>query len=113
MHKGGGTCRGAFYNTIAVHQLNFAISVIKQAEVNRKHARPLGGGGAIIISTATVLVRFGYVQHVDIGMYISLMVIGLVTAVGYEDTAAATASASASAHRGRGGGERRRAVLVP
>ena len=47
--------------------------------------------GTIIISTATVLVCFGYVQRVDVGRYISLMAIGLETAVGDEDTVAATA----------------------
>ena len=52
---------------------------------------------------ATVLVCFGYVQRVGVGMYISLMVIGLETAVGYEDTAAATArySLPAGNHRVR------------
>ena len=30
-------------------------------------------GGTIIISTATVLVCFGYVQRVGVGMYIPLM----------------------------------------
>ena len=39
-------------------------------------------GGTIIISTATVLVCFAYLQRVDVGMYISLMAIGLETAVG-------------------------------
>ena len=49
------------------------------------------GGGTIIISTATVLVCFGYVQRVGVGMYILLRGIDLETAVGCEDTAAATA----------------------
>ena len=65
---------------------------------------PKGGGrGTIIISTATVLVCFGYVQRVDVGMYISLMAIGLETAVGYEDTAAATARYSLPAYNPKGG----------
>ena len=52
----------------------------------------------MIISTATVWVCFGYVQRVDVGMYISLMVIGLETAVRYAGTAAATARYSLPGH---------------
>ena len=59
--------------------------------------------GTIIISTATVLVRFGHVQRVGVGMYISLRVTGLETAVGYEDTAAATATYSLPACNHEGG----------
>ena len=58
---------------------------------NSNHGCNSCQNGTIMISTATVLVCFGYVQRVDVGMHISLMVIGLKTAVGYEDTAAATA----------------------
>ena len=47
--------------------------------------------GTIIISTATVLVCFAYVQRIAVGMYLSLRVIDPETAVGYEGTAAATA----------------------
>ena len=60
-------------------------------------------GGTIIISTATVLVCFGYVQRVAVGMYVLLRVIDLETAVGYEDTAAATAGYSLPACNHRGG----------
>ena len=49
-------------------------------------------------STATALVCFGYAQRVDVSMYISLRVLGLETAVGYEGTAAATARYSLPAY---------------
>ena len=62
--------------------------------------------GTIIISTATVLVCFGYVQRVDVGMYISLSIIVRETAVGYEDTTAVIArySLHAGNHKGGRGG---------
>ena len=58
-----------------------------QCRRNATRAAAHGPWGTIIISTATTVLVCGYVQRNGAGVYISLRVIDLETAVGYEDTA--------------------------